>query len=254
MATSQVPSTSPPHGDRPDPPHLANGHQQVMHRALDGRRIQFSGRLDLGAPVTSVAEIAVRRRRHEFTAGSLALGDDVARTLGISEFEQELHYQDGVLLTARTHPYDSKIRLREERLTAVWRGRRHSLFTHLYRATASDALALLRTVQISEHDDGISLTPQAGSGFAAPAVVVKQVPGLGVLEVSPLTAEHAKQLPRWRGLTTRAGELFQDSLSDGEPYFVVATDQLWVTVLPLRDTVIDQVPNLVDQLRLQTVS
>ncbi len=93
---------------------------------------------------------------------------------------------------------------------------------------------------------------KAGSRLAAPATVIKQVPGLGLLDMTPLTAERARQLPSWRGLRTGAGELFRDTLSDGKPYFVLAAADAWVTVLPLPDTALDRVPDLVDRLRVQT--
>lgn len=227
----------------------------VAHRALDGRRFLFSGPLDFSAPFTSVAELTIAGRLHEFTAGSVDLADELARELGITDFDEELTYQGGALLTARGTSYDAQIRLREDRLVAAWRGRRYCFITQLYGGSTADLLAMLRTLRIVEHDDGLVVRPdtRAGSKFAAPATVIKQVPGLGLLDMTSLTAERARQLPSWRGLPTRAGELFRDTLSDGKPYFVLAATDTWVTVLPLADTVVDRVPNLVDRLRVQSV-
>jgi hypothetical protein len=74
------------------------------------------------------------------------------------------------------------------------------------------------------------------------------------LELAPLTPQRAARLPAWRGLATPAGELFRDTLSDGSPYFVLAAADTWLTVLPLTDTVPEQVPTLVGRLRLQTAT
>jgi hypothetical protein len=124
----------------------------------------------------------------------------------------------------------------------------------MYGASTADLLAVLRTLQITEHHDGLTVRPDARTGgrFAAPATVIKQVPGLGLLDMAPLTTERKRELPSWRGMRTRAGELFRDKLSDGKPYFVVAAADTWVTVLPLADTEVDQVPQLMDRLSVQS--
>jgi hypothetical protein len=221
---------------------------------MDGRRFLLSGPLDFSAPFTSVVELTIAGRQHEFTAGSVGLVGELARELGVTEFDEELNYQGGVLLTARVTSYDPQIRLREDRLVAAWRGRRYCFVTQLYGGSTSDLLAMLRTLRIVEHDDGLVVRPdaRAGSKFTAPATVIKEVPGLGLLDMTSLTAEHARQLPSWRGLPTRAGELFRDTLSDGKPYFVLAAADTWVTVLPVADTVSDRIPDLVHRLHVQS--
>lgn len=233
---------------------MAAAEASVVHRAMDGRRFLLSGPLDFSAPFTSVVELTIAGRQHEFTAGSVGLADELAQALGYTDFDEELTYQGGTLLTARVTSYDAQVQLDEDRLVAAWRGRRYCFLTQLYGASTADLLAVLRTLRIAEHDDGVVVRPdtRAGSRFAAPATVIKEVPGLGLLDMTPLTAERARQLPSWRGLRTRAGELFRDTLSDGKPYFVLAAADTWVTVLPLADTVVDQVPDLVDRLRVQS--
>jgi hypothetical protein len=78
----------------------------VAHRAIDGRRFLLDGPLDLSAPFTSVVDVVIGGRLHEFTTGSIGLADDVARALGVDKFDEELTYQGGALLTARTRPHD----------------------------------------------------------------------------------------------------------------------------------------------------
>lgn len=234
---------------------MAAAEAQVVHRSLDGRRFQLSGQLDLGLPFTSVVDVAIRGRLHELTAGPADLGANLAAALGIDGFAEEFSYQGGTLLVGRTRPYDRQTRLVEDLALAVWQGKRYSLATQFYGMTTADLLGVLRTLRITEDDDGIAIRPDpgAGSDVVAPATVIKQVPGLGLLELSPLTDEHAKTLPSWRGLSTPAGELFTDSLSDGQPYFVLAAADTWTTVVPLADTVPDRVPELVGRLRVRTV-
>ncbi len=228
----------------------------VSHQALDGARFRLSGPFDLGAPFTSTVEMSIAGRRQEFTAGPAGLADDVAAAVGAETFDEEFAYQGGSLLTARTRPYDPQIRLTEERLIAAWRGERYCVVTQLYGASTADLLAVLRTFRIEEHADGLAIRPdsRAGSGFAGPATLVKQVPGLGLLELAPLTPQHSAQLPSRRGLATGAGELFRDTLSDGSDYFVLVTADTWLTVLPLSDTALEQFPTQVGRLSVQKAS
>jgi hypothetical protein len=230
---------------------------QVIHRSLDGRRVRLSGSggLDLGLPFTSVLDVAVGGQLHEFTAGVAGLGAEVAGALGGAGFDEELSYQDGALLVGRLRPYDRQARLVEDLLVAVWRGDRYCLVTQLYGQTTTDLLGLLRTLQISEHDDGLAVRPAARGGgeFTAPATVVKEVPQLGLLEVAPLTDQHVKTLPSWRGLATPAGELFADRLTDGKPYFVLAAADTWTTLVPMPGAAADLVAQRVGQLRIRLV-
>jgi hypothetical protein len=228
---------------------------EVSHRALDGRRFQLSGPLDLSQPFTSVVGITVDGRLHELTAGPVGLGEELARAVGVEALDEELAFQGGTVRIGRARHYDAGIRLTEDVLVAVWQGRRYCVVLRLYRASTADAVGLLRTLRITEHDDGIALTPDPRSGteFADAATVTKQVPGLGLLELSARTAAHAGTLPGWRGVSTKAGELFQDTLGNGSPYFVLAGQDTWVTVLPLADTVVDQLPAIADRLALRAV-
>jgi hypothetical protein len=225
----------------------------VTHRSLDGRRFTLGGALDLTAPVTSVVGVAVRGRLHELTAGPAALGSEVAAALGVARFGEELGYRGGTLLIGRARPYDRQTRLVEDLLVAVWRGRAHSLVTHFYGAGTAQVLGTLRTLGITEHADGIALRPERDAGFATPATLVKQVPRLGLLEVSPRTDRHA--LPAWSGLAAAAGgEVFRDRLPDGRPYFVLAGPATWTTVVPLAGCAPDRVPSLLSGLSIGTVT
>ena len=239
---------------------------EVVHRSLDGRRFQLSGPLDLDLPFTSVVDVAIGGRLHELTAGPTGLGPEVARALGAGGFDEELSYADGTLLVGQTRPYDRQTGLLEELLVAVWQGDGYCLVTQLYGGTTAGLLGMLRALRIEEHDDGLTIRPaaagagrgggasgSAGVTFAAPATVVKQVPTVGLLELSPLTDQHIKTMPAWRGMSTAAGEVFRDSLSDGKPYFVLASTDTWTTVVPLADVSPEQVPDRLGRLRVKLV-
>lgn len=219
----------------------------VAHRALDGvsYRIESDG-LDLGSAFTSAVELLVEGRLFEFTAGPAELAEKMAASLGVQAFDTELSFQNGTLRTATTREYDPESQLVERPTLVAWQGRRFSLVTRLYRVTTEDVLALLRTVRITEDDAGLFLAPDARSGsrFAGPAAVVKEVPGLGLVEMSSRTRERTAQLPPWKGSEVPSGELYRDTLSDGRPFFVLSGTRLWATVVPLADTNVEKVPDL----------
>jgi len=220
----------------------------VVHRALDGRRYELTGSLDLGHPSTSSVRVTVRGRMYELVAGMSGLAAEVAAALGVSGFDEELRFADGTLLIGRAHRVEPGSRIAEDILLAVWRGRRHCLISHFYGISTATAVEVLDTLGITEHDDGIALRPTAGSAVVSPAAVVKEVPSLGLLELTVSSAPQATRLPDWKGRATRSGELFSDRLSNGDPYFVLAGADTWTTVLPLADTDLARVPELVDRL------
>jgi hypothetical protein len=224
----------------------------VVHRALDGRRYELSGPLDLGRPCTSSVEVTVRGRRHELVGGANGLGDEVATALGVSRFDEELRLHGGRLLVGRTRRAEPGSRITEDLLLVVWQGERHCLIGHFYATTTATAVELLHSLGIGEHDDGVALRPrEAGSALAAPATLVKEIPTLGLLELTVPSAPQATRLPAWKGARTRSGELFTDQLSNGDPYFVLAGTDTWTTVLPLAATDIARVPAQVDRLGLR---
>lgn len=212
----------------------------VVHLSLDGNRFHLAGPLDLTLPFTSVAEVRTGGRLVEFTSGAAGLGTDLGAALGHAEFDQEFAFQDGTLRLSTVRTEDPRNGLREHPTLVVWEGERYALVSRLYDATASDVLALLRPLELGEHDDGITLTPRRGAEFVAPVTLLKEVPGTGLLEIS------ATQRP---GL--RSGRLTKGSLPNGRPYFLLAGDRFSVTVLPLSGCDPRVVPDRLSRLQIE---
>ncbi|TFI28958.1 hypothetical protein [Streptomyces sp. 4R-3d] len=225
----------------------------VSHRALDGGTYHLEGDLDLESPCTSAVEVVVGGRLVEFTAGPVSLGDDVAASLGLESPESELTFQKGTLRVFQSVEREPRSGLVERPSLVVWCGRRHALVTRLYGLSVAEVLGLLRAVRIEETEHGLTLQPDrsAGSAFARPATVIKEVPGLGLLELSRRTKEHTAQLPPWKGVRVASGELFRDTLSDGSPFFVLSSTEIWATLVPLTSTQVERVPELVGRLALR---
>ncbi|GAA2585932.1 hypothetical protein SMC26_45795 [Actinomadura fulvescens] len=207
--------------------------RQVTHRSLDGIRVRMSGSHDLSRPYTSVARIAVGDRLHEISSGGRADARAWAADLGVRAFDQEFTIHGGVLRVGRTSVADPDTRVADEMLAAVWEGRRHAVFTHLYHARPADAVVFFAGLRLTEHADGVVAVPRGRRvRRPEPAELVKEVPGVGLLEITALTARTRGRLPKWRGAQVASGELFRDDIDGQGPYFLLATRSLLVTVLP----------------------
>lgn len=234
----------------------------VAHRSLDGTQITLSGDLDFSQPFTSVVRVSIDNRLHEFTAGALIAGEAWARELGVPKLTEEFRMHGGRLRIGAADVVDHSIQGANggrgfvERLTAaVWEGTGYSLFTHLYNAKARDALRVFDAVRITEHADGIVIAPQPDrASFTESAVVAKEVPGLGLLDISPLSKQSARRLPWWSGTRLPSGELYRDSLPNNQTYFVYVTATTVVTVLPLDRSALGELPSRLGELTVDAAS
>ncbi|MFC6884611.1 hypothetical protein [Actinomadura yumaensis] len=206
--------------------------RQVTHRSLDGIRVRIAGTHDLGKPCTSVARIASGGLLHEISSGTREGALSWADDIGVERFDQEFRVQGGRLRVGRTASRDAETGLTDPVLAAVWEGRRHAVFTHLYHGGPADAVAFFGSLRLSEHEDGVVAVPKGRARRPEPAELVKEVPGVGLLEITALNGQTRKRLPSWRGAPVAGGELFQDAVEGQGPYFLLALESLLVTVLP----------------------
>ncbi|WP_165975730.1 hypothetical protein [Actinomadura rubrisoli] len=210
---------------------------KITHRSLDGVRVRIAGPHDLGRPCTSVARIAEGGRLHEISSGTRDDALAWAEHIGVERFDEEFRIDGGRLRVGRSASRDTETDVSDPVLAAVWEGRRHAVFTHLYHGRPADAVAFFGTLRLTEHEDGITAVPRGRARRPEPAEMVKEVPGLGLLEITALTAQTRKRLPPWRGAPVAGGELFQDTVEGQGPYFLLALKSLLVTVLPDEDRV-----------------
>jgi hypothetical protein len=227
----------------------------VVHRSLDGARFELGGDLDLAGPATSVLDVAVNGRLYEFTSGVAGLAGEVAASVhhaGRPDFEEELSFAGGSLRLARSRPFDGRTGMAEDVLVAAWVGQRHCLVSQWYGVRTADVLGVLRTLRITEHDDGLTVVADQAAGAVpnGPATVIKHVPELGLLELCRLTRAHARTLPAWAGRGIPAGDLYQDTLSNGQPFYVLAGTDTWATVVPNHPDAADHL----GRLRLRRVA
>lgn len=229
--------------------------KDVVHRALDGYRFLISGDLDLTHPYTSVARFAVDGRIYEFTSGDRRAATAWTDDLGIRHFDDEFSIQGGRLRTARVTHYDKRVGLEDHLLAVVWEGRDFSMFIPMYGASATDAVRIFGLLKLTEHADGLTVASRnpRRAGIAEPADVIKEVPGLGLLEITALTKTTARRLPGWSGARLPTGELFRDTLEDDTTYFLLATPSAMVTVLPNDEGEAPDVPGRLGRIAVETV-
>jgi hypothetical protein len=235
---------------------IAMAASEVTHRGLDGMRFAYSSeQADLSHPGMSVAKVVVGGTLREFTAGPLEAGAVHADHLGVV-LGQEFVAQGGRLRIGQALQRDPSGRGSDRLLKAVWEGQRYSLSTHLYDGGTKEAIALLNAVQISEQDDGITITPRqdAPAWFEEPPKSVKWVPGLGIVVARRLDRKRAQVLPAWGGARVAGGELFRDTLGNGEPYLVLATPSAVVTILPTTGSPLGAVARLAGELRVDALA
>ncbi len=227
----------------------------VVHRSLDGYRFHLSGDLDLTLPFSSVARFAVDGRLYELTAGEHGAATGWLKDLGVRDFDDELSVQGGRLRTVKVVDHDQRIGLKDELLAVVWQGRKFSMFIPMYNAVAADAVRLFELLAVSEHEDGLTVASLNAkrAGIAEPADIAKEIPGVGLLEITALTKTTARRLPNWSGARLPHGELFRDTLDDLSTYFLLATPSAMVTVLP-HDGQAAQVPGRLGGLKIETVA
>jgi hypothetical protein len=229
--------------------------KSVVHRALDGYRFQISGDLDLTHPFTSVARYAVDGGLYELTSGEHGAATGWTGDLGIRRFDDEFSTQNGRLRTARVTDYDKRAGLEDQLLAVVWQGRRFSMFIPMYNAKPADAVRVFQLLGVTEHTDGLTVASHnpKRAGIAEPAELVKEVPGLGLLQMTSLNKTTARRLPSWSGARLPHGELFRDTLDDDSTYFLLATPSAMVTVLPHHGETA-KVPGRIGALKVETVA
>ncbi len=229
--------------------------QGVVHRSLDGYRFKISGDLDLTLPFSSVARFAVDGRLFELTAGGHGAATGWLGDLGVRGFDDEFSAQGGRLRMAKVTDHDKRVGLTDELLAVVWQGAKFSMFIPMYNAKAADAVRLFELIGVSEHEDGLTVASRNAkrAGIAEPADVAKEIPGVGLIEITALTKTTARRLPQWSGARLPHGELFRDTLEDLSTYFLLATPTAMVTVLP-QDGEAAQVPARLGRLKVETVA
>jgi len=230
--------------------------KSVTHEALDGGRIELRTNLETGEPYTSFLNLQLGSHIQEFSSGMREYAAANGRDLGVERFEEEYHLTGGTLRLGSTiqdiAPHN---KVRATLAVAAWEGTSFSLFTHAYNAdSAGELLGILAQVRISESAFGVTLAPQDPVQTPITHVsVVKDLPGLGLLQIEPATPELIKSLPGWPGSTVAGGELFIDNTDGGGSTFVLAGRSAITRIIPDPDDAVDKLLPALAELRIDWV-
>jgi len=206
----------------------------AVHRALDGAEVTFQSLLPLGQPFTTVVSVRMDSHLQEFTAGARSLGRAVAADHGIVHFDETYWFQGGRLGLGEADTYDPRLKLAARFRLAVWEGESFSIHIHTYDQRSSDLIRILRRFTFVEDETGVTIRPKdpGRTPFDDSASVLKEIPGLGLLEVTGRTPGTSVGLPARRGTRTAGGELFRDTVDNRQDYFVLVSLEMKATIVP----------------------
>jgi hypothetical protein len=113
---------------------------------------------------------------------------------------------------------------------------RSSLTANLYgNASAGDAIALFDQFVLSETESGEAILMPKDvheTAFEDAPMVAKEVPDLGLFNISKLTPAKARGLPKWSGTQVRGGELFVEDTDSPRMRFVLVNGSSVTTIMP----------------------
>lgn len=215
----------------------------VKHRALDGSLVEISSSEEshLDLPATSVAVYSIDGFGREFTASHREFGADVAEYYGIT-LDESYSMQGGALRIGSTVQVWPELNDANEHITSmlrlgVWEGERFSVHVAIYGGSNQDLVDIFSRFSINETANGITLVPHFSS--ITPHVhepsLLKEVKGIGLLDIAALTTGEARRLPKWRGTGVEGGELFTDEHDSGGPFYVLVGDTSRTLVMPEGD-------------------
>jgi hypothetical protein len=187
---------------------------QVTHVAIDGSTVTIDATaFNPDFHASSVGIYTINGHWQEFTTSYRDFGAAVAADLSLS-LGESYTLQGGRLRlgTTSVHFPDMGKGVRQTDLLhlAVWEGRRFSVHTHRYNGKAHDLIDVFDRFDLLEDAGGIHLQPRDPGQvrFAREPSLLREVPGVGVLQIRPMTPQVARTVPPWRGTAVAGGELF----------------------------------------------
>ncbi len=207
----------------------------ATHTTLDGGRASITSTdLDLSRDATSSAVFVLnsaRNQRSEVTVGTIDFGRQYVLRPGVP-LTDAYALQGGTLRVGVGDGVVNGV------CAVLWEGQKWSATTHLYGgATARDAIDLFSRFSLSETSDSLIVSPidQRAAVAEAPARLLKEVPGLGLVEVNKLTPAQMRLLPSWKGAAVRGGELFVEDEGLPSFSFVLAGQNAVTVIMPRHD-------------------
>ena len=227
----------------------------VRHLALDGSVVSIEAdAADLSLPVTATGWVVVPAlgQAHPFSSHPSGYADTVeatARDSGIVTFlsEDEYALRDGTLRVVVVET--SGARGSDERLAVgAWDDGTWCLTTSLVGMDGAVVAEVFDSVPFSSRQLGVAVDGRVTARPRTPEVV-KEIPGIGLASIRPVTSDELRRLPRSRGAAARGGEAFR-ATADSDA-LILLTETSVVDVLPLEGGDRDAMTALVGELRVE---
>jgi hypothetical protein len=197
---------------------------RATHTTVDGSTVTFDGPVDLTAAVTSSVRYDDATIVRELTTAPVTAMDALPYVV-----DEEYAHRGGTLRIGHRDEADATIGSRRRDTFAVWQGAVHALLLVEAEAGADVLIAVLDRLTLTESPTGLAV--EADGLVPATTRLVKEIPGVGLAEVSPLVPEVAQGLPRWAGTEVTGGELYRDEARPGAPVLVLVGDTASTTLL-----------------------
>jgi len=191
------------------------GHSKRI-QAINGDTVSLSHPdANLSPPMSSFISLAAGPTVHQAISRPTAAGVDFAGALATATVA-------GGELQILPAVDNNEVGQATPRFDAVWQGDTGVLMIGAY-GTVEAAVELVASLGITTTEFGVRLAPTGSTRFVSYPTVVVESPGLGLLEVVPLTKEVMAQLPDWAGTATAGGELYAGSLSRSTGYLTLVS-------------------------------
>lgn len=205
----------------------------VVHRALDGSHVALTVDADLGAPLTAFGFAFPRgwRVSHPFNLFSGSRCDELLGLMEVSypEIEYRIHdeipLKDGRLRLAHVRRPVATGGTREYTF-AAWEDDHASLSSAVY-GTVEDARALFEALDFSPSEGSIAVHSPIDHSIR-PLRCLKEIPGHGLLEITPRVPSVEATLPLAAGVRAAGGELYERTAR--APVYVLVTETAAVTI------------------------
>lgn len=198
------------------------------------------GSLGLDAPFTTFIDVSFRGTTHQVFSAADRYAFEHTTVTG--EFTVAGH---------RGHILETLDAVRTQvshRYQAIVTTEAGVLSTHSYADTAT-LLAFVGALRPAETRLGLVLNPDDECEYTtAPKVALDLA--IGVVEVTPLTAEVIDLLPNWQGTAVAGGDLYGGRFTDDSTYLTLVTDTCRVVVMPGPDADADEVAELASSLEV----
>ena len=196
-----------------------------MHKAIDGGTVTIDGPVDLRAPFTSSGRLLDGAIVRELTTAPPGTADAFsAEATFAGAAVEEYDIQGGrlrVLARAHRDPRTGSVRIQ---VAGIWEGAHHALVLHDTDVDATAVIDRLTGLDLEDDEAGLRVVADGGRPWYDPARLVKELPGLGLAEIQPLTRTAERELPPFAGTETDGGELYRDETIQGTPTLLLVND------------------------------